>query len=123
MQHTREIFNSIYNYFFNQKEETYEVQIRHGGNQWIDEFYEKKEDGRPNYHKKKFMTFHIEKSKTIEDVKKEIKVQCADGTYLDHTGIHLREEVFGPVLSNTCQLYRCDRKNNIIKLFIWIPDW
>jgi hypothetical protein len=52
MQHTREIFNSIYNYFFNQKEETYEVQIRHGGNQWIDEFYEKKEDGRPNYHKK-----------------------------------------------------------------------
>ena len=33
---------------FGQNEETYEVQIRHGGNQLIDEFYEKKENGRPD---------------------------------------------------------------------------
>ena len=49
------VWLSIIN-LFGQNEETYEVQIRHGGNQLIDEFYEKKENGRPDYNKKKKKT-------------------------------------------------------------------
>ena len=71
MQYVRTVFNNIYNVFCcrNFSEETYEVQIKHGGNQLIDEFYEKKENGSPNYNKKKRnpMTIHIGKSKTILD--------------------------------------------------------
>jgi hypothetical protein len=119
---------SIYNYFLSYEEQII-VEIRHGGNQMIDEFYMKKENGRPDYNKGKTMTLHIGKSKTILDVKKEIKIQRTDGTYLSHTGqdgksnINLREEIFGPTLKNTCPLKILEKENEVIKLYIQIPGW
>ena len=119
---------SIYNYFLSYEEQII-VEIRHGGNQMIDEFYMKKENGRPDYNKGKTMTLHIGKSKTILDVKKEIKIQRTDGTYLSHTGqngksnINLREEIFDPTLKNTCPLKILKKENEVIKLYIQIPGW
>ena len=119
---------SIYNYFLSYEEQII-VEIRHGGNQMIDEFYMKKENGRPDYNKGKTMTLHIGKSKTILDVKKEIKIQRTDGTYLSHMGqdgrsnINLREEIFGPTLKNTCPLKILKKENEVIKLYIQIPGW
>ena len=119
---------SIYNYFLSYEEQII-VEIRHGGNQMIDEFYMKKENGRPDYNKGKTMTLHIGKSKTILDVKKEIKIQRTDGTYLNHMGqdgrpnINLREEIFGPTLKNTCPLKILKKENEVIKLYIQIPGW
>ena len=105
------VWLSIIN-LFGQNEETYEVQIRHGGNQLIDEFYEKKENGRPDYNKKKRkpMTIHIGKSKTILDVKKKIKVHRSDGSYLsvfgfdDRDNFNLKTSVFGKNKANGCPL-------------------
>jgi hypothetical protein len=128
------VWLSIIN-LFGQNEETYEVQIRHGGNQLIDEFYEKKENGRPDYNKKKRkpMTIHIGKSKTILDVKKKIKIQRSDGSYLsvfgfdDRDNFNLKTSVFGKNISNSCPLEIIADvekiENNIIKLYIVIPDW
>jgi hypothetical protein len=119
---------SIYNYFLLYEEQII-VEIRHGGNQMIDEFYMKKENGRPDYNKGKTMTLHIGKSKTILDVKKEIKIQRTDGTYLSHmvqdgrSNINLREEIFGPTLKNTCPLKILKKENEVIKLYIQIPGW
>ena len=137
MQYVSAVFNNIYNVFCcrNFSEETYEVQIKHGGNQLIDEFYEKKENGSPNYNKKKRnpMTIHIGKSKTILDVKKNIKIKKADGSYLSvfnnngGNNFHLKPSVFGKVYANECPLELITDvekiENNIIKLFIVIPHW
>ncbi len=44
-----EYLKSWYNYIIGNpvSEEQYVVEIRHGGNQFIDEFYMKKENGSP----------------------------------------------------------------------------
>jgi hypothetical protein len=123
-----ELWLSIIN-LFGQNEETYEVQIRHGGNQLIDEFYEKKENGRPDYNKKKRkpMTIHIGKSKTLLDVKKKIKIQRSDGSYLsvfgfdDRDNFNLKTSVFGKNISIIADVEKIE--NNIIKLYIVIPYW
>ena len=128
------VWLSIIN-LFGLNEETYEVQIRHGGNQLIDEFYEKKENGSPDYNKKKRkpMTIHIGKSKTILDVKKKIKIQRSDGSYLsvfgfdDRDNFNLKTSVFGKNKANGCPLSLIADvekiENNIIKLYIVIPYW
>ena len=75
------------------------------------------------------MNIYVEKSKTILDRKKEIKIQRTDGTYLSVVGkdgksnINLREEVFGPTLSDKCKLSWLENEDGIIKVFIQIPDW
>ena len=69
-----DILKSIYKYAINligREEEQFTVEVRHGGNQLIDEFYIKDEDGNPDYNHKKYMTFQVGKSKTILDVKKK----------------------------------------------------
>ena len=126
-----EYLKSWYNYITGNSisEEQYVVEIRHGGNQLIDEFYMKNENGRPDYDKGKTMTLHIGKSKTILDVKKEIKIQRTDGTYLSHVGrggrsnINLRTTVFGQTLKDSYLLEWLENENRIIKLFIQIPNW
>ena len=129
MEYTRTIFKRISKFFGCEKEEFYLIEVRHGGNQMIDEFYMKYENGRPNYNKKKRMNLYVEKSKTILDLKKEIKIQRTDGTYLSVVGkdgksnINLREEVFGPTLSDKCKLSWLENEDGIIKVFIQIPDW
>jgi hypothetical protein len=129
MEYTRKIFKSISKFFGCEKEDAYLIEVRHGGNQLIDEFYMKYENGRPNYSKKKRMNLYVEKSKTILDLKKEIKIQRADGTYLSvvdkdgKSNINLREEVFGPTLSDKCKLSWLENENGIIKVFIQIPGW
>ena len=129
MEYARTIFKSISTFFGCQKEDVYLIEVRHGGNQMIDEFYMKNENGRPNYNKSKTMKLYIEKSKTILDLKKKIKIQRADGTYLEalnkngKSNINLREEVFGPTLSDKCKLNWLENENGIIKVFIQIPDW
>jgi hypothetical protein len=129
MEYARELFKRISKFFGCEKEDVYLIEVRHGGNQMIDEFYMKNEYGRPNYNKKKRMNLYIEKSKTILDLKKEIKIQRADGTYLSvvdkdgKSNINLREEVFGPTLSDKCKLSWLENENGIIKVFIQIPDW
>tara|TARA_B100001250_G_C19793594_1_gene787710 strand:- start:1100 stop:1531 length:432 start_codon:yes stop_codon:yes gene_type:complete len=129
MEYARTIFKSISKLFGCQKEDVYLIEVRHGGNQMIDEFYMKYENGRPNYNKKKRMNLYVEKSKTILDLKKEIKIQRADGTYLSvvdkdgKSNINLREEVFGPTLSDKCKLSWLENEDGIIKVFIQIPDW
>ena len=129
MEYARTILKSISKLFGCQKEDVYLIEVRHGGNQMIDEFYMKYENGRPNYNKKKRMKLYVEKSKTILDLKKEIKIQRTDGTYLSvvdkdgKSNINLREEVFGPTLSDKCKLNWLENENGIIKVFIQIPDW
>ena len=138
MEYITSFVNSIYNLYgqvTNPAEETYKIQIRHGGNQLIDEFYEKKENGSPNYDRKRInpMTLHIGKSKTILDVKKKIKIQCADGSYLkvfNNNGgdnFNLKTAVFGKNKVNECPLTYIAEvekiENNTINLFIVIPYW
>ena len=53
MEYVRTIFKSISKFFGCEKEDVYLIEVRHGGNQMIDEFYMKYENGRPNYNKKK----------------------------------------------------------------------
>ena len=55
-----------------QNEVQFVVKIWHGGNQYIDEFYEKNENGDVNYMKKQEMILHNVNPKTILDVKKVI---------------------------------------------------
>ena len=129
MEYTRTIFKRISKIIECEKEENNLIEVRHGGNQMIDEFYMKYENGRPNYNKKKRMNLYVEKSKTILELKKEIKIQRTDGTYLSVVGkdgksnINLREEVFGPTLSDKCKLSWLENEDGIIKVFIQIPDW
>jgi hypothetical protein len=124
-----EFIRSIKNYMYSLIEDELIVEVRHGGNQFIDEFYMKKEDGSPNYNKSKYMTYSIVKSKTILDLKNKIKIKRADGTYLPiinpdgTTSINLREEVFGPTLKDTCPVNILEKDNGILKLYIQIPDW
>jgi len=124
MQYVTAVFNGIYN-LFGQKEETYEIQIRHGGNQQIDEFY-MEDGGVVDYSKKQFITLHVGKSKTILDVKKEL---INNIKYLQNTrGIHLRLVPFGDSLHNDRLLSKLPFYGNItkeefLKLFISIPGW
>ena len=79
------------------------------------------------------MTIHIGKSKTILDVKKKIKIQRSDGSYLsvfgfdDRDNFNLKTSVFGKNKANGCPLSLIADvekiENNIIKLYIVIPDW
>ena len=78
MEYVRTILKSISKFSGCEKEDVYLIEVRHGGNQMIDEFYMKYENGRPNYNKKKRMNLYVEKSKTILDLKKEIKIQRAE---------------------------------------------
>ena len=63
MQYVTAIFNVIHD-FFGEKEETYEIQIRHGGNQLIDEFY-MEDGGVVDYSKKQFMKMYNKRSYKI----------------------------------------------------------
>jgi len=124
MQYITAIFNGVYN-FFGEKEETYEIQIRHGGNQQIDEFY-MEDGGIVDYSKKQFITLHVGKSKTILDVKKEL---INNIKYLQNTrGIRLRLTAFGDSLQNDALLselpfYGNIEKKEFLMLFISIPGW
>lgn len=137
-----EYLKSIYKYTINligrkEEEEQFTVEVRHGGNQFIDEFYEKKEDGRPDYNRKRRspMTLQIGKSKTILDVKNIVKtkIHYPDGRCLNvfknngGDNFHLKTSVFGQNRANGCPLMRMtdkeDPENNVIKLFIVIPNW
>jgi len=100
-----EYFTSLFSNFFN--EEQYEIQVRHGGNQCIDEFNDN------------FITLKLEKSKTIEDVKLALIPRIK---YLSNTNINLRLSIFGDPIINSCQLDDLQH-NGVIKLFIQIPNW
>ena len=122
-----EFLKSIYNkltWIGREEEEQFTVEVRHGGNQLIDEFYMKNEYGQPDYNNKKHMTFQVGKSKTILDVKKKLVKNIK---YLNDLDFNLKTAVFGKNKANGCPLMRItdkeDPNNNVIKLFIVIPSW
>ena len=123
-----EFLKSIYKWaiklFGREEEEQFTVEVRHGGNQLIDEFYIKNQYGQPDYNNKKHMTFQVGKSKTILDVKKKLVKNIK---YLNDLDFNLRTAVFGKIKANTYPLMRATDKenpdNNVINLFIQIPDW
>ena len=71
MEFLSSIISNIYNIFPEKYEEQYEVQIRHGGNQPIEEFF----DG-------KYITLQLGKPQTIMDVKRELikNIKCLNDT-------------------------------------------
>lgn len=120
------VFASLYNYLTNfftieepHVEENYTVSVWHGGNQHIDEFYEKDECGEIDYIKKKEMKLEIPKSGTILDVKKALinRIQ-----YLETIDSNLRLATFGKNLKNDVPLTGLV-ENEKITLFIIIPNW
>lgn len=122
-----DILKSIYKYAINligREEEQFTVEVRHGGNQLIDEFYIKDEYGNPDYNHKKYMTFQVGKSKTILDVKKKVMKNIK---HLNNINFKLKTSVFGNAKADTYPLMRMtdkeDPENNVIKLFIVIPNW
>tara|TARA_B110000908_G_C9982706_1_gene326196 strand:- start:171 stop:551 length:381 start_codon:yes stop_codon:yes gene_type:complete len=120
-------FNSIYKYttrLLDEEEEQFTVEVRHGGNQLIDEFYIKNECGQVDYNTKKHLTFQLGKSKTILDVKKKLMKNIK---YLHNLNFNLRTTVGGKIKGDTYPLMRTSDKenpdNNVINLFIQIPNW
>jgi hypothetical protein len=120
-------FNSIYKYttrLLDEEEEQFTVEVRHGGNQLIDEFYIKNEYGQVDYNTKKHLTFQLGKSKTILDVKKKLMKNIK---HLNDLDFNLRTAVFGKIKADTYPLMRATDKenpdNNVINLFIQIPNW
>lgn len=107
-----------------EEEEQFTVEVRHVGNQIIDEFYIKNDNGEINYNNKKHMTFQVGKSKTILDVKKKLMKNIKDLNDLD---FNLRTAGFGKIKPDTYPLMRATDKenpyNNVINLFIQIPYW
>ena len=76
-----EFLKSIYNkltWIGREEEEQFTVEVRHGGNQLIDEFYIKNNNGEIDYNNKKHMTFQVGKSQTILDVKKKLMKNIKD---------------------------------------------
>lgn len=121
------VFVSLYNYFTNlftsvepvEPEEHYAVDVWHGGNQHIDEFYEMGKGGEINYSKKVEMRLEIPKSGTILDVKKELINHIK---YLENTNSVLRLAAFGKNLKNNEPLTGLV-ENEKLTLFIIIPNW
>ena len=121
------VFISLYNYLtgYNkaqneaQNEARFVIKIWHGGNQNIDEFYEKYENGDVNYMKKKVMILHIINPRTILDVKKELINRI---NYLKTTDTILRTATFGKILEDDQQLDELVQDHELT-LFIVIPDW
>lgn len=119
-------FNSIYKYTTRllDEEEQFTIEVRHGGNQLIDEFYIKNKDGHHDYNNKKHMTFYLGKSKTILDVKKKLMKNIK---HLNDLNFNLRTTVGGKIKGDTYPLMRTSDKenpdNNVINLFIQIPNW
>jgi len=120
-------FKSIYEYtkgLIGEEEELFTVQVIYGGNQLIDEFYIKNEDGYHDYKNKKHMAFQLGKSKTILDVKKKIMKNIK---HLHNLNFNLRTSVVGKIKGDTYPLMRTSDKenpdNNVINLFIQIPNW
>lgn len=123
MEFLKSIYKAI-KLFGREEEEQFTVEVRHGENQIIDEFYIKNDNGEINYNNKKHMTFQVGKSKTILDVKKKIMKNIK---YLNDLDFNLRTAVFGKIKPDTYPLMRATDKenpdNNVINLFIQIPDW
>ena len=118
------VFVSLYNYFTNlftsvEPEEHYAVDVWHGGNQHIDEFYEMGKGGEIDYSKKVEMRLEIPKSGTILDVKKELINHIK---YLENTNSVLRLAAFGKNLKNNEPLTGLV-ENEKLTLFIIIPNW
>jgi hypothetical protein len=119
-------FNSIYKYTTRllDEEEQFIVEVKHSGNQLIDEFYIKNKDGHHDYNNKKHLTFQLGKSKTILDVKKKLMKNIK---HLNDLNFNLRTSVVGKIKRDTYPLMRATDKenpdNNVIKLFIQIPNW
>jgi len=118
------VFVSLYNYFTNlftsvEPEEHYAVDVWHGGNQHIDEFYEMGKGGEIDYSKKVEMRLEIPKSGTILDVKKELINHIK---YLENTNSVLRLATFGKNLKNNEPLTGLV-ENEKLTLFIIIPNW
>ena len=102
-----------------QNEVQFVVKIWHGGNQYIDEFYEKNENGDVNYMKKQEMILHNVNTKTILDVKKELINRI---NYLKTTDTILRTATFGKILKDDQKLDELVQDNGLT-LFIVIPNW
>ena len=94
-----------------------EIQVRHGGNQNIPEFYYP--DGRIG----KYITLYLSKNKTIKDVKLELinHIKVKKGKL--RPTFPLRLTPFDCDLRDECSLWQLPSENGIYELFINIPGW